>query len=283
MARVTQRRPVLRLSLDAEPRRRPDRLAGEEPLEIRLEGRAWSVTMRTPGRDFDLVAGFLVSEGVVTGRDDIAEIGYGPGVNPDGTASFNIVEVRLAAGVTPPDPARARQVYTSSSCGVCGTASIDAVRQTSVFDVAADPMRVDLPALLAMPDRLREAQRTFDTTGGTHAAGLFAIGPGGQNSRRPDLLDVAEDVGRHNAVDKVIGRALRDGGLPLTGTVLQVSGRASFELVQKARMAGIPALAAVSAPSSLAQELAAESGMLLAGFSRGRSVNVYAGSERVRT
>ncbi|GAA4417781.1 formate dehydrogenase accessory sulfurtransferase FdhD [Georgenia halophila] len=276
MARVTRRHPVLRLTLDGGSRQRADRVAGEEPLEIRLDV-PWTVTMRTPGDDFDLVAGFLVSEGVVSRSSDIAALTYGPGVNPDGTASYNIVDVRLAAGVAPPDADRARQVYTSSSCGICGTASIEAVRQTSVFDVAQDPTRIALPELLALPDRLRAAQRVFDATGGTHAAGLFAVDAKG----RTELMCVREDVGRHNAVDKVVGWALREGRIPLSSTVLQVSGRASFELVQKAWMAGIPALAAVSAPSSLAVELAEDCGMLLAGFSRGSSVNVYAGAERV--
>lgn len=277
MARLTHRRPVVRLSLEAPPRRRPDKLAGEEPLEIRLNRAPWSVTMRTPGQDFDLVAGFLVSEGVITRGADLAEISYGPGVNPDGTASYNVVDVRLAAGVSPPDPERARQVYTSSSCGVCGTASIEAVRQTSAFDVAGDGLRITLPELLDLPDRLRGAQQVFDATGGTHAAGLFAVDDEG----RAELVRVCEDVGRHNAVDKLVGWAVREDRLPLRRCVLQVSGRASFELVQKAWMAGIPALSAVSAPSSLAAELAQECGILLAGFSRGTSVNIYSGEERV--
>lgn len=277
MARLTHRRPVVRLSLEGPPRRRPDKLAGEEPLEIRLNQEPWSVTMRTPGQDFDLVAGFLVSEGIITRGEDIAELSYGPGVNPDGTASYNVVDVRLAAGVRAPDPDRARQVYTSSSCGVCGTASIEAVRQTSTFDVAGDHVRLPLPELLALPDRLRSAQQVFDATGGTHAAGLFAVDEAGGAT----LVRACEDVGRHNAVDKLVGWAVREDRLPLRGCVLQVSGRASFELVQKAWMAGIPALSAVSAPSSLAVELAQECGMLLAGFSRGTSVNIYAGEERV--
>lgn len=277
MARLTHRRPVVRLSLEGPPRRRPDKLAGEEPLEIRLNHEPWSVTMRTPGQDFDLVAGFLVSEGIITRGDDIAEFSYGPGVNPDGTASYNVVDVRLAAGVRPPDPDRARQVYTSSSCGVCGTASIEAVRQTSTFNVVGDDLRLPLTELLALPDRLRGAQQVFDATGGTHAAGLFAVDVAG--SAR--LVRACEDVGRHNAVDKLVGWAVREDRLPLRRSVLQVSGRASFELVQKAWMAGIPALSAVSAPSSLAAELAQECGMLLAGFSRGTSVNIYAGEERV--
>jgi FdhD protein len=166
-----------------------------------------------------------------------------------------------------------RNFFTTSSCGMCGKASIDAVRTTSAYDVGADPLRVDPAALVALPDRLRAAQRVFDRTGGLHAAGLF----------RPDgeLLCVREDVGRHNAVDKVIGWAAQQRLLPLAGTLLQVSGRASFELVQKAAMAGIPLMSAVSAPSSLAVELATETGMTLLGFVRGAGFNVYAGAARV--
>jgi FdhD protein len=170
--------------------------------------------------------------------------------------------------------ARVRNVYTSSSCGVCGLASIDAVTTASAWPILAAGFVVDDVVLVALPDRLREQQRLFDSTGGVHAAALFD-GDG-------NLLVLREDVGRHNAVDKVVGWALREGRLPLAGTVLQVSGRASFELVQKARMAGIPVLAAVSAPSSLAAELAEEAGITLLGFSRGAAFNVYAGAARVR-
>ena len=170
-----------------------------------------------------------------------------------------------------------RHVYTSSSCGICGTDSIESVSKSSHYSPAADPLSVSAEVLASLPDILRKSQRLFDDTGGVHAAGLFRIeDDGGAN-----LLCLREDVGRHNAVDKVVGWALREGLLPLRGTVLQVSGRASFELVQKAALAGIPVLSAVSAPSSLAVELAEASGLTLAGFSRGTSVNVYAGSERI--
>ncbi|MDQ2846891.1 MAG: formate dehydrogenase accessory sulfurtransferase FdhD [Actinomycetota bacterium] len=256
---------------------RADTLAGEEPLEIRIGGRPFTVTMRTPGNDFELAAGFLLGEGMVGGADDIAEIGYGPGVDEQGLATYNIVDVTLADGVAAPDPAAARQVYTSSSCGICGTSSIDAVTKRSRHPVADDPLTVPLESLLALPDLLRSGQELFRRTGGVHAAGLFTVGDDGL----PALQCLREDVGRHNAVDKVIGQALLAGRIPLRGSVLQVSGRASFELVQKASMAGVPMLSAVSAPSSLAVELAAEVGLTLAGFSRGESVNIYSRADRV--
>lgn len=281
MVRASRRRRVTRVRVEdgrVEVDARADTIAGEEPLELRLNGRPFTVTMRTPGDDFDLAAGFLVSEGVISTMEQIESLRYGPGVDADGRASYNIVEVALAAGVEPPDTSAERHVYTSSSCGICGTASIEAVRRTSAFDVAADGLRIAVADLLALPDALRAEQSLFSSTGGVHAAGLFALGDDG-----PRLLCLREDVGRHNAVDKVVGWALREGRLPLTGTVLQVSGRASFELVQKAHLAGIPALAAVSAPSSLAVELAEEAGLTLAGFSRGRSVNLYSRPDRVVT
>ena len=273
--RVTKLHPVLRLGADGSARRRTDTVAGEEPLEIRVGRAPYSVTMRTPGADFDLVAGFLVSEGVVWRRDQIASIAYGPGVGADGRASYDVVEVTLAPGVAP--EGRERNVYTSSSCGICGTASIDAVTRTSRFDVAGDDVRVDLAQLLALPALLREGQRVFDRTGGVHAAGLFDVD--GDGTAR--LVCLREDVGRHNAVDKVLGWALRADRLPLRGHLLQVSGRASFELVQKAVMGGAPLLTAVSAPSSLAVELAVEAGLTLVGFSRGEAVNVYAHPARI--
>lgn len=167
-----------------------------------------------------------------------------------------------------------RHFYTTSSCGLCGKAGLDAVRTQAAWSVAGDPLRIGPEVLTALPDRLRAAQRVFDSTGGLHAAGLF--------SADGELLCLREDVGRHNAVDKVVGHALRSGLLPLRETVLMVSGRASFELVQKAVMAGIPVLAAVSAPSSLAVDLAAESGLTLIGFLRGASMNVYTGEERLQ-
>jgi FdhD protein len=270
---------VVRLDSAGGRRARADTLAGEEPLEIRVAGVPYSITMRTPGADFDLVAGFLVSEGLVWDAGQLASLAYGAGVNPDGSRSYNLVEVRLAPGVPAPEPSLSRHVYTSSSCGICGTASIEAVTRSSRFPPAGEDVRIRLDELLALAERLRRGQQVFDTTGGVHAAGLFAVDADGG----AELACLREDVGRHNAVDKTVGWALREGRLPLRRAVLQVSGRASFELVQKASMAGIPMLAAVSAPSALAVELAEECGITLVGFSRGESVNVYAGEQRILT
>jgi len=252
---------------------RPDSLAAEEPLEIRVAGRPLTVTMRTPGNDFDLARGFLVSEGVVAADSDIAGIRYCAGATADGVNTYNVLDVLLADGVPLPDVSVERNFYTTSSCGLCGKASLEAVRTISRWRVARDPLRLNTETIAALPDKLRAAQRVFDRTGGLHAAALFdAAG---------ELWCVREDVGRHNAVDKVIGWALDQGRLPLSGMTLMVSGRASFELVQKAVMAGIPALAAVSAPSSLAVDLAREMGLTLIGFLRGTSMNVYSGVERI--
>ncbi|MCW2621521.1 MAG: formate dehydrogenase accessory sulfurtransferase FdhD [Frankiales bacterium] len=247
----------------------------EEPLEIRVGGRALAITMRTPGHDMDLAAGFLVSEGVVTRRDDLPGMRYCAGAVEGDVNTYNVLDCVLGAHVSAPDPSLERSFYTTSSCGLCGKASIDAVRTRSPYDLSRDDLVLQPAVLAALPDRLRAGQQVFDATGGLHAAGLFT--PGG------DLLVLREDVGRHNAVDKVVGWALRDGRLPLAGSVLMVSGRASFELVQKAWMAGIPAMVAVSAPSSLAVDLAAESGMTLVGFLRGDWMNIYAGARRVAT
>lgn len=272
MGRVTVRRPVLRVNADGT-RQRPDTLAAEEPLEIRVNSQALTVTMRTPGHDVELTHGFLLTEGVITGRDQVATARYCDSPGPDGRNTYNVLDVRLASGVAPPDTSVERNFYTTSSCGVCGKAALDAVRLSTHYPPAADTVRMTPETLSELPDRLRAAQRVFASTGGLHAASLFdAAG---------ELLVVREDVGRHNAVDKVLGWALLDGRLPLRGCGLLVSGRASFELVQKAAMAGIPVLAAVSAPSSLAVELAAEQGITLVGFLRGRSMNVYTGAERI--
>jgi FdhD protein len=274
MGRVTARRRVTRFREGAFSER-PDTLAAEEPMEIRVNGRPLTVTMRTPGDDFDLAVGFLVSEGVLHRADQVAGIRYCAGATADGGNTYNVVDVALAPGTAAPDASLERNFYTTSSCGLCGKASLDAVRTTAAWTVAEDPLRTTPEVLTLLPDRLRAAQRVFDTTGGLHAAGLF--------SAEGELLVLREDVGRHNAVDKVIGHALREGLLPLRGTILMVSGRASFELVQKAVMAGIPMLAAVSAPSSLAADLADESGLTLVGFLRGHSMNVYAGAERLQS
>ncbi|GIH28234.1 sulfurtransferase FdhD [Acrocarpospora phusangensis] len=272
MGRVTVQRRILRLRETGESRRM-DVLAAEEPLEIRLNGNPLTITMRTPGDDFDLAAGFLVSEGAVGSAQDIESIRYCAGATEDGRNTYNVLDVRLSPWVKPLATSLERNFYTTSSCGVCGKASLDAVRTVARWEVAGDPVRMDPSVISELPDRLRAAQRVFDRTGGLHAAGLFT--PGG------NPLCVREDVGRHNAVDKLVGWALREGMLPLSSTALMVSGRASFELVQKAVMAGIPVLAAVSAPSSLAVELAAESGLTLLGFVRGSSMNVYTGEARL--
>ncbi|MGY0070938.1 formate dehydrogenase accessory sulfurtransferase FdhD [Streptomyces sp. QTS137] len=273
MGRVTERRKVVRIR-DGVVSSRPDTLVTEEPLEIRLNGKPLAITMRTPGDDFALAVGFLVSEGVLATAADLRNVVYCAGARADGVNTYNVVDVRTAPGVVIPDITLERNVYTTSSCGLCGKASLDAVRTTTRHPVAdSPPLRVTPELLAGLPDRLRASQRVFDRTGGLHAAALF--------DEDGELLDVREDVGRHNAVDKLVGRALRGGGLPLSRTVLMVSGRASFELAQKAVMAGIPLLAAVSAPSSLAVDLAAETGLTLVGFLRGSSMNVYAGEDRV--
>lgn len=272
MGRITVREKVLRIR-DGVVGERVDTLAAEEPLEIRLNGRALTVTMRTPGHDFDLAAGFLVGEGVISHRRDVVTTRYCAGATEDGTNTFNVVDVSLADEVPVAEVSLERNFYTTSSCGVCGKASLDAVRTKAPWSVAEDPIRMSPAALSFLPTRLRQAQRVFDRTGGLHAAALFT--PEGEP------LAVREDVGRHNAVDKVIGWALRERTLPLRETVLSLSGRASFELVQKAWMAGIPMVTAVSAPSSLAVELAGEAGITLVGFLRGSSMNVYAGTHRI--
>lgn len=273
MGRVTERRRVLRIR-DGVAGHRADTLVAEEPLEIRLNGKPLAITMRTPGDDFALATGFLVSEGVLAAADEVTSVVYCAGATADGLNTYNVVDVQLAPGVPMPDITLERNVYTTSSCGLCGKASLDAVRTATRLPIT-DPLSPWLtPALLAaLPDRLRAAQAVFDRTGGLHAAALF--------DAKGELLDAREDVGRHNAVDKLVGRALREGRLPLAGHILMVSGRASFELAQKAVMAGIPVLAAVSAPSSLAVDLAAESGLTLVGFLRGNSMNVYAGEARI--
>jgi FdhD protein len=277
MGRATSRRPVWRMDATTGTRmRRPDTLAAEEPLEIRVgsAGRTrppLAVTMRTPGDDLDLALGFLLTEGLIAEDGDVLTAQLCAGQEEPNT--YNVVDVTLSPHVPPPATDPTRNFYTTSSCGVCGKASIEAVRTRSRHPVADDPVRVPATVLTALPDRLRAAQRGFERTGGLHAAGLFGA--------EGDLLVVREDVGRHNAVDKVVGWALRERRLPLRGCVLLVSGRASFELTQKAWMAGIPVLAAVSAPSTLAVDLAAEAGMTLVAFLRGATMNVYAGPERI--
>ena len=269
---------MTRLTVDddgsAGVRKTMDTLAVEEPLEIRVGGSSLAITMRTPGHDFDLAAGFLVSEGVISTGDEFFAARYCAGATAEGLNTYNVLDVTLAPGVPAPDPSLERAFYTTSSCGLCGKASIDAVRTKSQHAVLHDPLVVDPALLTTLPDRLREGQDVFEKTGGLHAAALF-------DGRTGDLLVLREDVGRHNAVDKVVGWAVKEGRLPLSGTVLMVSGRASFELTQKASMAGIPMMAAVSAPSSLAVDLATELGITVVGFLRGASMVVYSRPDRL--
>jgi FdhD protein len=251
---------------------RTDRLAGEEPMEIRAGGPGQdpvsiAVTMRTPGSDFELAAGFLFTEGLVSGREEILSVAYCD--LPAQDQHYNVVTVRLSR---PFDPeAMRRNFYATSSCGVCGKASLDQVR-VACRHLPDGPV-LHGNVLASLPGSLREAQRVFEQTGGLHAAGLFDI--------EGRTLAVREDVGRHNAVDKLAGWAVLEDRVPLTDQVLMVSGRIGFEIVQKAAVAGIPILCAVSAPSSLAVDCALEVGMTLAGFVRGRGFNVYSHPERI--
>jgi len=263
------------IGADGPGRLRPDRLVTEEPLEIRVgaagqDPLAVAVTMRTPGHDFELAAGFLHTEGIVGGTADVRAVRYCD-LPAAAEQAYNIVTVRVAAPVAP--AVVRRTMVATASCGICGTESIDRLATCTTPLATDDGFTVPAPVVVALPDSLRSGQKVFDRTGGLHAAGLF--------DRAGSLLLVREDVGRHNAVDKVIGWALQENRLPLRGHALQVSGRASAELVHKAVMAGIPLLAAVSAPSTLAVDLARESDLSLVGFVREGSLNVYAGAERL--
>lgn len=257
-----------------------DALAVEEPLEIRLAWRdaegaprseAVAVTMRTPGDDFELVAGFLRGEGILPDRSLLREMSYCRSGKAE--QEYNVVEARLRSGVSVDVARLRRNFYTTSSCGVCGKASLEAVEAQGCSVLAGGSPTVDAALVPLLPGRLREAQGVFEDTGGLHAAGIFDV--------TGALGLLREDVGRHNAVDKVVGRLFLDGRLPASEGVLVVSGRASFEIVQKAVAAGIPVLVAVGAPSSLAVDLAARFGQTLVGFARDGGFNVYAGRERI--
>jgi FdhD protein len=247
--------------------RAEDFVAREEPLEIRVEGRSIAVAMRTPGHDEELAAGFLLTEGVVKRAADIFEISPCPATVGGG----NVVDVLLTSGVSVNWDSLTRHVFASSSCGVCGKATLDAVFAN--FPRVASSLMVSSTLLRALPDKLGAAQETFARTGGLHASAIF--------DRDGKLVVLREDVGRHNALDKALGCALRAGLLPLENHILMVSGRVSFELMQKALAGGIPVVAAISAPSSLAVEFAQGSGQTLVGFLRGEKMNVYAHGERV--
>ena len=266
---VAERR-VLKVGAGGEARRARDRLAVEEPLELRVAGRPVGVTMRTPGNDFELAIGYCISERLVARPEDVEAVRF---CAPEGQPQeYNVLSVDLRPGVPVPDPSLDRLAVTSSSCGVCGKASIDAVT-VACASLTGDALAVPGEVLAAIPARVREAQRVFEQTGGLHAAAICdATG---------EVRCVREDVGRHNAVDKVIGWSATEHRLPLTGMVLFVSGRCSFEVVQKAAVAGVPLVAAVSAPTSLAVELADQVGMTLIGFLRGSAMNIYSHPHRV--
>lgn len=247
-----------------------DQLATEEPLEIRVRGRSIAVTMRTPGNDDELAAGFLVSEGLIHKRNDVVEIAY---CQRGEAADFeNTLNIFLSPSVEIDFQKLTRHVFASSSCGLCGKASIEAVQQH--FPPVESKLKIPVAKILKLPEQLRAAQAAFAKTGGLHAAAIF--------DARGKLIVVREDVGRHNAVDKVIGHGFLRGLLPFDKHLLLVSGRASFEIMQKALAARVPIVCAVSAPSSLAVEFARESGQTLIGFLRGDTMNVYAHGERVK-
>jgi FdhD protein len=265
---VTARRRTIRITPNGEITR-PDTLAVEEPLEIRLGGQQLTVTMRTPGSDIDLVHGFLLGEGILGAAEDVVSARYCAGTDEDGQNTYNVLDIQLRT----PVPVRGRNVLTTSACGLCGKTALEDVHVRTRFPIPVQGLTVDIETLATLPAELRTRQAVFDATGGLHAAGLFTADG--------TALAVREDIGRHNAVDKVLGWALRENRIPAHEMVLIVSGRASFELVQKAVMAGIPMLGAVSAPSSLAVDLAAESGLTLIGFLRGETMNIYTGSHRL--
>jgi FdhD protein len=244
-----------------------DLVAREEPLEIRVEGRSIAVVMRTPGHDEDLAAGFLLTEGVIKKASDIFEISLCPSTSEGG----NVADV-LLAGITVDWDSLTRHVFASSSCGVCGKATIESVFMN--FPPVTESMQISAAFLQSLPDKARAAQETFEQTGGLHASAIF--------DQAGNLLVLREDVGRHNALDKVLGYSLRHGLLPLQEHVLMVSGRVSFEIMQKALAGGIPIVAAISAPSTLAVDFAQGSGQTLVGFLRGDRMNVYAHPQRLK-
>ncbi len=262
----TKETSLWRWSQGVAPAEVADQVAEEEPLEIRVQGRPLSVTMRTPGSDEELAVGFLLSEGLIRGQDDVRSVApFTPGDR------CNVIDVQLADGVAVDFDRLTRHVFASSSCGLCGKVTIDAVHQQ--FPPVSDDTVVAAETLVSLPDRARQAQAVFDRTGGLHAAAIFdAAGT---------LVVLREDVGRHNAVDKAIGWGLLHGLLPFDRHILLVSGRSSFEIMQKALSARIPVVAAVSAPSSLAVRFAESSGQTLVGFLRPPRLNVYAGRPRI--
>ena len=263
---------------DGELRRKDDYLAAEEPLEIRVGDEPLSVTMRTPGHDLELAAGFLFTEGLIQTRNQLTALEVASTENGSqnlaqtAAKNGNVVQAQISPDAAPDMEKMRRNFFAASSCGICGKASIDAIRSRSL--VAPNPnFRLDAEILVRMPEKLRSAQDVFERTGGLHAAALF--------DTRGELLVLREDIGRHNAVDKVIGWALLENHVPIADCVLLVSGRGGFEIVQKAIVAGLPVVASVSAPSSLAVQLARELRLTLIGFLRGRRFVIYSGEERI--
>ena len=291
MGRVTSRVPRTRFDLREDPPRvvtHPDSVVVEEPLEIRVDGVSVTTTMRTPGDDFDLAIGHLLAEGLLGSTDDLATIMHCTDVDADGSPTFNVVDVGLRAGARLRREPAPRAEVVSSACGVCGKQSIEDALAVHGSGVGEDPVSLAVQELPGLVARLREKQSVFDRTGGLHGAALFgpagaASGAAGGSAAVPErpLLVVREDVGRHNAVDKVIGWAAREGRLPLTGHVLVVSSRAGFEIVQKALAADVPVVAAVGAATSLAVQLARESGLTLVGFARETSAAAYSRPDRL--
>ena len=275
--RTSKTKTRVRVVEDGGMRVRPDALTTEEPMEIRLLAgptkQTVAVTMRTPGADFELAAGFLYGEGIVTCPEDILKISYCVDPDIDAEQQYNIVNVELRSGREFDLRPLERHFYTTSACGVCGKASLEQLELRGCPVISPGP-EVSAETIYSLPETLREAQGLFDATGGLHAAALFD-GEG-------ELLALREDVGRHNATDKLVGWALLEGRLPLSEHVVLVSGRSSFEIMQKCLTAGVPIVCAISAPSSLAVDVAREFEMTLVGFLRGGRFNVYAGADRVR-
>ena len=276
--RGSKTRVRVRVVEDGHVRTRPDVLATEEPMEIRLISgdtkQTVAVTMRTPGADFELAAGFLYGEGIVSSPEDIRRISYCVDADIDAEQQYNIVNVELRGGRSYDLKPLERHFYTTSACGVCGKASLEQLELRGCPVIPPGP-EVAPETIYALPEKLREAQGLFDATGGLHAAALF--------DKEGELVALREDVGRHNATDKLVGWALLEGRLPLSEHIVMVSGRSSFEILQKCLTAGVPIVCAISAPSSLAVDVARQFGMTLVGFLRGNRFNVYSGHERVLT
>ena len=274
--RTSKTKVRVRVVEDGRARVRPDSLATEEPMEIRLiaggQRQTVAVTMRTPGADFELAAGFLYGEGIVSSAEDIKKISYCVDPDVDAEQQYNIVNVELRGGRDYDLRPLERHFYTSSACGVCGKASLEQLELRGCPVIPPGP-RIPAEKIYALPEKLREAQGLFEATGGLHAAALFDAGG--------ELVALREDVGRHNATDKLVGWALLERRLPLSDHIVMVSGRSSFEILQKSLIAGAPIVCAISAPSSLAVDVARQFGMTLVGFLRGERFNVYTGKERI--